>query len=85
MHQKKSMDEISKNIKSTSNDVYCFGDDYNDLEMFKFCKNAVAMGNAMSELETIAKFVTETNDNDGVAALLIEKGRLLTSIYKIFA
>ena len=42
--------------------------------MFKFCKNAVAMGNAISELKTIAKFVTETNDNDGVAKFLVEKG-----------
>ena len=45
----------------------------NDIEIFKFCKNAVAMGNAISELKTITKFVTETNDNDGVAKFLIEK------------
>ena len=62
-----------KNIKSVLM-IYCFGDDYNDIGMFKFCKNAVAMGNAISELKTIAKFVTETNDNDGVAKFLVEKG-----------
>ena len=72
--KEKSIDEISKRYKISSNDIYCFGDDYNDIEMFKFCKNAVAMGNAISELKTIAKFVTETNDNDGVAKFLVEKG-----------
>jgi len=72
--KEKSIDEISKKYKISSNDIYCFGDDYNDIEMFKFCKNAVAMGNAISELKIIAKFVTETNDNDGVAQFLIKKG-----------
>ena len=72
--KEKSIDEISKKYKISSNDIYCFGDDYNDIEMFKFCKNAVAMGNAISELKIIAKFVTDTNDNDGVAKFLVEKG-----------
>ena len=72
--KEKSIDEISKKYKISSNDIYCFGDDYNDIGMFKFCKNAVAMGNAISELKTIAKFLTETNDNDGVAKFLVEKG-----------
>lgn len=42
--------------------------------MFKFCKNAVAMGNAINELKIIAKFVTDTNDNDGVFKFLVENG-----------
>ena len=71
--KEKSIDEISKKYKISSNDIYCFGDDYNDIEMFKFCKNTVAMGNAISELKIIAKFVTETNDNDGVDKFLVEK------------
>ena len=72
--KEKSIDEISKKYKISSNDIYCFGYDYNDIGMFKFCKNTVAMGNAISELKTIAKFLTETNDNDGVAKFLVGKG-----------
>ena len=72
--KEKSIDEISRKYKIGSDDIYCFGDDYNDIGMFKFCKNTVAMGNAVSELKRIAKFVTGTNDNDGVAEFLVEKG-----------
>ena len=35
------------------------------------------MGNAISELKTIPKFVTDTNDNDGVAKFLVEKGIII--------
>ena len=70
----KSISEISKKYKINSDDIYCFGDDYNDIEMFKFCKNAVAMGNAINELKIIAKFVTDTNDNDGIFKFLVENG-----------
>ena len=70
----KSIGEISKKYKINSDDIYCFGDDYNDIEMFKFCKNAVAMGNAINELKIIAKFVTDTNDNDGIFKFLVENG-----------
>ncbi len=72
--KEKAISEIVKKYKMSSNDIYCFGDDYNDIEMFKYCKNSVAMGNAISELKSIAMFITDTNDNDGVAKFLIEKG-----------
>ena len=75
LNSKKEISESNKNaVQELSNDIYCFGNDYNDIGMFKFYKNTVAMWNTISELKTIAKFVTETNDNDGVAKFLVEKG-----------
>ncbi|MFD0676469.1 MULTISPECIES: HAD family hydrolase [unclassified Paenibacillus] len=50
--------------------VMVFGDDYNDLEVFKLCGHPVAMGNAIAELKSIATHITETNDKDGVAVVL---------------
>jgi len=50
--------------------VMVFGDDYNDLGLFRTCGWPVAMGNAIDELKLIAKEITETNDNDGVAMIL---------------
>ncbi|MFP4015894.1 MAG: HAD family hydrolase [Halanaerobiales bacterium] len=50
----------------------CFGDDFNDIEMFKACGISVAMGNAVSELKGVATNITETNDRDGVASFLNE-------------
>ncbi|MDQ8738072.1 HAD family hydrolase [Paenibacillus sp. LHD-38] len=50
--------------------VMVFGDDYNDLELFDLCGYPVAMGNAINELKIKAARITETNDDDGVAAVL---------------
>ncbi|NBI29676.1 HAD family hydrolase [Chengkuizengella marina] len=46
-------------------DVMVFGDDYNDIEMFKECGYCVAVENAIDELKKIANEVTLSNDQDG--------------------
>lgn len=43
------------------------GDDYNDLECFEGIKFSVAMDNAVNDLKVKARYVTKSNDNDGVA------------------
>lgn len=45
----------------------CFGDNINDLTMFKECGIKIAMDNAASIVKEIATYVTLSNDNDGVA------------------
>lgn len=47
--------------------MIAFGDDVNDIGMLKIVGTGVAMGNAISSLKIIANYVTETNDNNGVA------------------
>ncbi len=44
-----------------------FGDNYNDIPMFKAADEAYAMGNAVEELKKIATKVIATNNDDGVA------------------
>ncbi len=61
---------IAKNLGITMNDIMCFGDDYNDYELFKAVGHSVAMGNAVDDLKEIASEVTLTNDEDGVAHVL---------------
>ncbi len=56
----------------TMHDVMAFGDDTNDIEMVQQAGMGVAMGNAVPELKAIAKRVTLTNDEDGVAVVLEE-------------
>lgn len=46
--------------------TYAFGDGLNDIEMFRLVKHPVAMGNAINNLKKIAKFVTTSNDEDGI-------------------
>ncbi|GGN97970.1 Cof-type HAD-IIB family hydrolase [Saccharibacillus kuerlensis] len=46
---------------------YAFGDALNDLEMLAGIPNSVAMGNALPEVQEVAKWVTKTNEDDGIA------------------
>ena len=48
-------------------EVVAFGDGLNDLEMLKWAGLGVAMGNAHPELKAAAGYVTEGNEEDGVA------------------
>ena len=61
---------ISDKLGISLNSIVVFGDDLNDLGLFKMCGYPVAMGNAVEELKNLAKDITETNDNDGVAKVL---------------
>ncbi|AGR40842.1 Cof-type HAD-IIB family hydrolase [Spiroplasma taiwanense] len=63
------------NLDNSNTSVFCFGDSFNDIEMFKEAEFPVAMENAIDELKQIAKFITLSNDNDGVAKF-IEKNIL---------
>lgn len=57
-----------------------FGDAHNDLEMLKLVGVGVAMGNVHEVLRTKTKYITETNDNNGV-----EKFKKLITDVLIFA
>lgn len=48
-------------------DVIAFGDDTNDIDMIKTAGIGVAMGNAIDEVKSVADFICDTNDNDGIA------------------
>ena len=47
--------------------VVAFGDSYNDMSMMDAVGFSIAMGNAIDELKDSAHYITESNDNDGVA------------------
>ena len=51
-------------------DITAFGDDDNDLEMLKMCGTGVAVANAVDSVLAAAREITESNDEDGVAAWL---------------
>ncbi|MEK0291911.1 Cof-type HAD-IIB family hydrolase [Caldifermentibacillus hisashii] len=51
-------------------DTVAIGDNLNDLSMFKAAGTSIAMGNATDFVKSHAKFVTKTNDDDGVAYAL---------------
>jgi len=65
-----AVEALCQAMNTSIDQVMVFGDDYNDLGLFKACGWPVAMGNAIKELKELSKEITETNDNDGVAKTL---------------
>ncbi|WP_270204869.1 Cof-type HAD-IIB family hydrolase [Streptococcus anginosus] len=61
---------LLKELNLSSNNLIAFGNNQNDLEMIKLAKVGVAVGNAVPELKEKSDFITDTNDNDGVAYFL---------------
>ncbi|QGS51579.1 Cof-type HAD-IIB family hydrolase [Spiroplasma tabanidicola] len=56
----------------TNCSTFCFGDSVNDIPMFKVVQYPIAMANAIDDIKGIAKFVTLSNDEDGVAKFIEE-------------
>jgi Cof subfamily protein (haloacid dehalogenase superfamily) len=54
-------------------DIAAFGDDYNDIEMLRGCGVGIAVANAIDEVKSIAGYICDTNDNDGVARWIEER------------
>ena len=52
--------------------IIAFGDEDNDLEMIDYAGHGIAMGNAIPQLKNIAKEVTLSNEDDGIALYLEE-------------
>ena len=69
--KRNALEHICGCLGASPKEILAFGDDYNDLEMLEYC-TGVAMGNALDEVKAAAEFVTDTNDNDGVAKFLAQ-------------
>ncbi|MUK90604.1 Cof-type HAD-IIB family hydrolase [Ornithinibacillus sp. L9] len=61
--------------------IIAFGDEDNDLEMIDYAGVGVAMGNAIDELKSIAKHVTDTNEQDGIGTFLENYLKLESKTY----
>lgn len=48
-------------------EILCIGDNENDISMIEYAGCGVAMGNGAETLKAAADYITDTNDNDGVA------------------
>ncbi|MCO6546101.1 MAG: HAD hydrolase family protein, partial [Gilliamella sp.] len=66
--------QLLQNKGFTDVPTYAFGDGMNDFEMFLTVDHPIAMGNAVDELKAKAEFVTDTNNNDGIAKALQKFG-----------
>ena len=58
---------LAKHLGVKQEEVITFGDAGNDLHMIEYAGLGVAMGNAFDEVKEAANYITDTNENDGVA------------------
>lgn len=59
--------KVAKKMGFKREEVLVLGDSFNDYSMFTEFTESVAMGNAIPEIKEIAKYITDTNSNLGVA------------------
>jgi hydroxymethylpyrimidine pyrophosphatase-like HAD family hydrolase len=65
-----ALETYCNSIGIRSENVVAFGDMINDIEMLRYAGNSFAVDNAPDEVKKSAKFVTLSNDLDGVAVAL---------------
>lgn len=58
---------LAKHLGIKREEVMTFGDAGNDLHMIEYAGLGVAMANAFDEVKEAADYITDSNDNDGVA------------------
>lgn len=63
----KAVERLANHYNLTSKDVITIGDSENDLSMIEYAGLGIAMGNAIDSVKQKSKFITDSNDNDGVA------------------
>lgn len=62
--------KLTAELGLTPEEIMVFGDERNDIPMFDFAGQAVAMGNASEIAKQHASYVTASNDEDGIAQAL---------------
>lgn len=62
-----ALEKLAKKLGIPSEDIMALGDANNDLEMLKFSGLGIAMGNASDYVKSLADYVTDSNDKNGVA------------------
>ena len=64
--------KLADMLQISIHDTICIGDSENDSSMLELAGTGVAMGNACEELKAIADYVTDNNNNDGLAKAIEE-------------
>ncbi|WP_245831750.1 Cof-type HAD-IIB family hydrolase [Oceanobacillus senegalensis] len=63
----KALHFLCEKIGITMDEIMACGDSLNDIKMIQEAGIGVAMGNAQEAIKNVSNYVTDTNDNDGVA------------------
>ena len=69
----KALEHLCRYLGIYMEEVMAIGDNENDHSMLVRAGYPIAMGNANEEIKKIAKYVTASNDESGVAKAIYEK------------
>ncbi|MGX1374083.1 Cof subfamily protein (haloacid dehalogenase superfamily) [Priestia megaterium] len=64
------LERVANHYQIPRERIIAFGDEDNDFEMIKFAGHGIAMENGINELKQLAREVTKSNENDGIAYYL---------------
>ena len=67
-----ALKKVQELLEVSKEETMVFGDYHNDIEMMQEADFSFAMGNAHKDIKALAKFSTETNDNNGVEKVIKE-------------
>lgn len=65
-----AIQKIQELMRILPEECMAFGDNHNDIGMLKSVGESYAIGNAREEVKAVAKYVADTNRNDGVLKVL---------------
>lgn len=66
----KAIQFMAQHLGISAEQIIAFGDNFNDLDMLQYAGLSIAMGNAPDAIKQVAKEVTATNNEDGIALVL---------------
>jgi hypothetical protein len=67
-----ALQKICKDLQISKEECIAFGDDFNDVSMFRQAGISIAMANADKDVMAAANFVADVSENSGVAKMLQE-------------
>lgn len=62
-----ALQKLIEKLSIDNKSVLVFGDDENDLDCFETFQNTVAMGNAIESIKSKSKYITKSNNDDGIS------------------
>lgn len=68
--KKNALANLCDDLQISRANVLAIGDSRNDVPMLRWAGVGIAMGNALPEVKQAVKYVTETNEEDGVASAI---------------
>ena len=66
-----ALEHICNKLAIDKDDLIAFGDSYNDLSMLKSAGLGIALGNAQDEIKRQSDYVTDSNNQDGIATAIL--------------